>query len=120
MTASLPEGCLSISQDDKSPEKPARILLDLTLRTRQVLHLEYLAEREDTTLSGALAIVLDEAKGSAADQSPTRKSIKIRKHFSLRPEHVEFLDRLASKFGLLRSDMGRRLIDQAVAKDRSI
>jgi hypothetical protein len=93
--------------------------LDLTLRSRQVQYLEYIAERDDLPLSHALEKVLSCAMSAEAPET-SRRTVKIRKHFSLGVVHIEFLDTLAARLGLLRSDVARRLIDEARAKNQTI
>ncbi len=92
---------------------------DLTLRTQHVQYLEYIADRDDIPLSHALEKVLADA--AAGDAPPNgRRTVKIRKHFSIAVAHVTFLDTMAARLGLWRSDVARRLIDEARAKDQTI
>lgn len=110
---------MSLSDNDEAPVKPSRTTVDLTLRTKQVQYLEYIAERDDIPLSHALGQILASAIETEAPATE-RKTIKIRKHFSLTIQHVQFLDKLSTRYGLWRSDIARRLIDDALSKDRTI
>lgn len=108
---------MSIIDQSEPPKSGTRIAaVDLTLRTQQIVYLEYLSERDDSPLSHALGKIIDKAMLVIVLEQgrPTRK---VRKHFSMSPAHVAFIDRLSVKWGIPRSDVARRLIDEALAKD---
>lgn len=89
--------------------------VDLLLRSRQADYLRYVAERDEVSLSGALAAILDaHVESAAAAQRPERK---VRVHFYIDPAHLAVLDMLATTWGLMRSDAARRLLDSARAND---
>lgn len=90
--------------------------VDVRLRSREVAYLEYLAERDEISVSKAFGLVV-ERHAQSAETLPRRPIRKVRSHFWMKPEHLVILDRLAVKWGVFRSDVARRLIGQALAED---
>jgi hypothetical protein len=93
--------------------------IDLTLRTQQLQYLEYLAERDELPLSRALARIIDRC-AEVPWSHPVNPTKKARKHFFLAPKHIALLDQLSVIWGLPRSDVARRLIDEALEKDTTL
>lgn len=69
--------------------------------------LEILIERQVRSFSQALDIVAG---------SPE----KTRRHVTISASHLAFLDKLAGRSGLSRSDVIRRLVEDAMTKDKPI
>lgn len=86
--------------------------MDLKLRADRVRFLEYLADRDGTSVSRALGTVIDfyapVPTGSAVVDSRERE----RKHVWIDQDHLAVIDRLAVEWGILRSDVVARLIDE--------
>lgn len=95
----------------------SRASVDLRLRTQQALYLRRAAERDDVTLSDVFANIV-ERYAEIARHAP-RSPRKDRCHVSISPEHLTILNKLSVMWGLSRSDVARRLIDGAVASDRT-
>lgn len=93
--------------------------VDLTLRTQQVHYLEYVSERDDVPLSRALASIIARKMESQRLDGP-RPAKKERKHFNILVVHLAFVDRLCITLGLPRSEVVRRLIDEALTRDQTI
>lgn len=102
----------------KKPKSPAtRTHIDL--RTRQVQYLEYIAERDDISISHAMQKVIE----SAIDKiyvDPPLNAQKIRLHLTVAPKCDTYLKLLASRWGIRKSDVARRLIDDAAARDQTV
>lgn len=92
----------------------------LTLRTQQIDYLEYLAERDDTNLSRAFGRIIERKIVVQPPTEQARASRKLRKTLTLLPSHLEMIDQMSESLGLPRSDIARRLIDEALAKDSTI
>ena len=98
--------------------KKSGLTIDLSLRTPHVHYLEYLAEQHGLSVSGAFGFILEQhASLVMLNYKPPRKR---RKHLSIDPKHADILDRLAVRSGLLKADVARRLIDEAMAKDEVV
>lgn len=93
-------------------------VIDVQLRAPHVHYLEYLAEQAGISVSSAFESILEKQAALALlAYKPPRKR---RMSFSLNPKNAEVLDRLAVKAGLFKADIARRLIDEALANDRSL
>lgn len=90
--------------------------IDLTLRSQHIQYLEYIAERDEIPLSRALGTLI-ERKMSVASPAASRAPRKVDKHVTVLSSHLAWLDRLAARLGIQRSDAVRRLIDEALTKD---
>lgn len=88
----------------------------LELRSQHSEYLNRVAQREDTTVSAVLAGII-EAYAQPSETESKRSARKARPHLSIKPEHLALLDGLALRLGLSRSDVTRRLIDDAQADD---
>ena len=113
--------CISGQRHHVSAKKTkaafARVHIDL--RTRQSQYLEYLAERDDSTLSRALETVIESAiKRLYVD--PPMNAQKLRIHFTMSLKCIDYINLLASRWGLPRNDVVRRLIDDAAACDTTV
>lgn len=93
--------------------------IDLTLRTSQVDYLEYLAECWEAPFSRALRRLIDSRIAAEMD-APSRPPRKFRKHVKLEAHHLTFIDKIAAREGLSRSDIARRLIDEARLEDQTL
>lgn len=95
-----------------------RSTIVIGLRTPHIHYLEYLAEQTGVSLSEAFGSVVEKQAALALlSYKPPRKE---KKHFVIDPRHAEILDKLAVKSGLFKADIARRLIDEALANDRSL
>jgi hypothetical protein len=81
------------------------------LRTPQASYLRYVADRDDITISRALAQIIAEHAGALPH--PRRPVQKFVQHLNLPVDHLMLLTRLASELGVDRSEVARRLIDRA-------
>jgi hypothetical protein len=93
--------------------------IQLTLRTGQLTYLEYLAERSRITVHHALDLLLLERRkidSLEAGIPPRKERIDV----WLSTEALSFLDQAAVRFGLERSDIARRLIDETQSRDTTI
>lgn len=78
----------------------------------------YLRRRSEihgSNLSDALAAVIEEIALGNAACSP-RIARKARAHVALSSEHLALIDRQAVRLGVVRSDVVRRLIDEAMTR----
>jgi len=108
------------------------VAVNLELRSSQKAYLEYLAESESRrALAGepdaedepSISLVLRRLfdRLMAAHPNPGKRTAKKqRSHVSLAAAHVEFIDAMAARAGVSRSDMARRLIDAAAANDETV
>lgn len=87
-------------------EKPS---ITLHLRTRQSRFLGEVARQKQVSLSKAFSEVL---AGYAEPESASRRDYKHRTHLVVEPANLAMLDRLALSWGLNRSDVARRIIDE--------
>lgn len=85
----------------------------LHLRTRQARFLSEVASREDISLSRALARVIESYKPNPTGALPPPRARKAMRHLAITPSHLAVLDKLALDWGLTRTDVARRLIDEA-------
>ena len=85
---------------------------NIYLRTPHLRYLRAVAEQESITLSGAFAAIINQ-HGDTMLHSPRRVE-KVVPHVFLTQEQLGILDRLAAHMGITRSDMARRLIDEAM------
>ncbi len=89
--------------------------IDISLRTPHVHYLEYLAEQQGLSVSGAFGFIVEKHAALALlTYKPPRKE---KKHLLIEPRHADILDKLAIRSGLFKADIARRLIDEAMAKD---
>lgn len=107
-------GVVKRSAIELADERPKRSTIGLTLRTQQADYLERVAESEETSLSQAFGSIL-EAMAGETDIPAKSPTWRVRKHLVIDPRHQDVLNRLAAKWGLSKSDVARRLIDQASA-----
>lgn len=105
-----------------------RVALDVHLRSQHIEFVKHLAERahepiepekfsiyvNDFTESYVITKLIEHAKQKDASEK-SEPSRKVRKHFSVKASDVEFLDRLCTKWGIKRSQVIQRLIEQAQA-----
>jgi hypothetical protein len=94
---------------------PVRKRIQLTLRTNQVTYLEYLCERGRITIHQAFEQVIGAHRSdeTQANRPPRKERVDV----WLSNDSLNFLDLLAARAGLERSDMARRLIDETQAAD---
>lgn len=91
----------------------------ICLRTPQVRYLEYLAERDAGPVSQTLDwIIRDRMKTTMQVFALPAK--KVRGCYTLSPECLVYVDKLGVQWGLERSDVIRRLIDDAQMKDETV
>jgi hypothetical protein len=88
--------------------------IDVFLRTRHAAYLRRLANREDVSLSRAFAMVVEDILPAP---TPTNSPAKVRAKMVICPENLAVLDKLARDGGISRSDVARRLIDEAMASE---
>lgn len=102
---------------DKKHAGGARVTVRLL--TPQRNYLEYVAERDEISLSRSLGLII-EGHGlgmRAHGRLPVRKTPI---NFVINLPHLAILDQLAGQWGLTRSDVARRLIDGALKADPHI
>lgn len=87
---------------------------DILLRDHHVEFLTFLAEESGSTVSVALSKILARTVASPK-KSPSKPSKSVRKHLVFIPAQLAMIDRMAVLFGVQRSDIVRRLIDEAIA-----
>ena len=104
---------------DAEDDAQKSVRIDFTLRSRQVQYLEYLSERDGEPFSHALAKIITWALQNLMVDAPGRTE-KVRKHVMIPEECLDFVDILSSRWGLPRSDVVRRLVDDAMARDTTI
>ncbi len=97
-----------------------RVDVTLLLRSPQVIYLEYLAERDASSLSSALEWVIRDRMAAIPALIIVNPALKARKTCTLTPECVAYLDRLSGQWGLERSDVVRRIVDDAKMKDEAV
>lgn len=107
------------------------VALMIDLRSQQNDYLDYLAEKaaaralaggegdDEPNRSEALRQVLDRMM-EAHPKPDKRMARKERRNFVLTTVHVAFVDGLAARAGISRSEMLRRLIDLAAANDPAV
>lgn len=103
----------------RDDDEPPRAYIDIYIRSRQHQYLEYLAERDGCAFSRAFEKIIKLAIQNLILDSPGRTE-EIRKHIGIGMPSLEFIDRLSVLWGLPRSDVVRRLIDDALARDTTI
>lgn len=74
-------------------------------------YLRYLADRDDISASKALGLLLDGYKDEAAGSGAPRKVTK--RHVCIGPGHLAIIDSLARKWGVSRSYVIRRVIEES-------
>jgi hypothetical protein len=82
-----------------------------------VAYLERIAERDEVSVSRALANLID-TQIAPASFEVKRPAHKVRRHIWISDEHLELLQRLTARMGLSRSDVVRRLLDGALEAER--
>lgn len=97
-------------------DKPlTQTFVDVTLRLRspQAAFLEFLANKHEVDESKIVRRLI--VKRINEDQAPVLadNAVKRRKHLVLGLRHIAYLDKLCRRYGLSRSDVVRRLIDDA-------
>ena len=92
--------------------------IDLRLRTPQVEHLEYLAERDAGPLSSALEWIVSDRRHTMPIDTviPARK---VSKHLTLSIDSYRYIQKLSVAWGLPISDTVRRLIDEDRMRDQA-
>ncbi len=100
-------------------EKQKLTDLRLALRTPQVDYLDYLSERDSVGLSEALRKVIASAMQRATSEI-SRPSRKLSRHVCLPQEQIGFIDQLSKSWGVDRSDVTRRLIDEERSMDLTL
>ena len=88
--------------------------LDVVLRTHQHTWLRGVADRQDTSISRVFGTLIESRPAPMRSRSPPKES---RAHVVILPHHLAMLDRLAIEAGVNRSEMARRLIDEALTQD---
>lgn len=102
---------MSIADAVAAPPVSTLVGANIGLRTTHLRYLRMKADHDGISLSRALAGII---AAQAPDASRTLCRIeKVWVHLNLQPDHMEALDALAVRMGLTRSDVVRRLIDQA-------
>lgn len=115
------DGCSPITATNEP-----KVLIDLQLRTPQLVFINRFALREGLTFSGAISKIMEiqmaeyKSGGDDAQSKSAHPTKKVRKHISIHTKHVVHIDNLGVKLGLCRSDVARRLIDDARSKDQTI
>ena len=94
--------------------------LAVELRSPQLAYLEILSMRHDTSISLALARVIDGMMARDLPQDGAPKAVKVRKHMTISLRHLAFVDMLCLRLGLPRFDIIRRLIDEERSLDLSL
>lgn len=91
----------------------------ICLRTQQFHYLEYVAEREEISISQALGAVLERFKELI---KPVRKPTNYKRtiNLSLSAEETAFLARVAADRGVRPSEVTRMIIDTVMTNDPSI
>lgn len=102
-------------------KKSDLIMLQLYLRTPQIEYLERVAEREGEPVMFRVRAIINEAmaRDAAAIHLFADATQKIRKSARLTRAQLTYIDRLVRKHGLQRSDIVRRLIDGAQAREEA-
>ena len=91
--------------------------VDVRLRTDRVQYLEYRAQRDEISLSQALESIIDAHAPLPTPRALTRPGRIERKHLTIDGARLAVIDRLALEWGLMRSDVAARLIDEARQDD---
>lgn len=81
------------------------------LRTQHVAYLRDAARWGNLDISKAFGAAIDAATGAACKAGSTGKPLRV--HVSIKSGHLAILDRMAIETGLSRSEVARRLIDEA-------
>jgi len=91
----------------------------LSLRTRQANYLAQIAARKDVSLSRAFAQVIERYRVPPSAASVLAAPPRIaRTHFVMDPDHLALIDALALAWGLSRTDVARRIIDEVHETER--
>jgi len=93
--------------------------LNVELLTPQTAYLEYLAERDGINLSEALGTIIVRIRSPQLCQSGASAK-RDRRHLRIHPDHLARVDDIAARAGLPRSEILRRLIDEAAATDQTL
>ena len=94
--------------------QPQPVDLDLTLRSRHVEYLRYVADRDSVPVSHVLCAILNRALERSLVEHVSRKS---RVHVVVNALHLAHIDRMALSLGVYRSEVVRQLIDEALAEE---
>lgn len=101
---------------DALRQPKSKIELNLELRSQQVAYLRLVGEREDLPASHVLSRII-EANAHIAPSGGALVARKARLHVFLNLTCLAILDALARRWGLSRSDVVMRLVDDAQACD---
>lgn len=102
-------------------QKQRGVPVFLILRTHHIDYLAHLCDRHYLDRPHeALARVIEQNlnKPVAKERSQTPKVSRL--HTALQQNHLAFIDRMAKSTGVERSDVVRRLLDEALAGDPTI
>lgn len=89
--------------------------INVLLRSQQMDYLEYLAERDDTSIGKALGDLIEQHAPPEITTRPQGRMVTL--HIWVRDDRLAVLDRLVAHWGLSRSDITRRIIDVAAEID---
>lgn len=96
-----------------------RVRMGIALRTRHAQYVEYIADRDGENFSYAISKIIFRARQNLIIDGPERIE-KIRKHVMISESDWQFVNTLAKTWGLEQSDVMRRLIDDALARDTTV
>jgi hypothetical protein len=85
------------------------------IRTHQRSWLKRVAEREDVPVSTVFATLIETCCAQIVNRPPTKE---FRAHVMIGDNHLQMLEQMARAAGVNRSEMARRMIDQALTKER--
>lgn len=94
-------------------QQASRRSVVLALRTPQAKYLAGRARLTEVALSDIVNDVIANARLTMAPPPESRSPQQRRVHLWMDCENIVFIDELARTWGLSRSDVARRLIDQA-------
>ena len=107
---------LTVGDDDLTPIRRPLLTICINLRSRHAEYLEELSAKEAFTQSEVLAALLQ--RHTSSTDAKRLSVYKTRKHLGITGENLAILDRLAVQLGFSRSEVVRRLIDEAINTTR--
>lgn len=96
------------------------IPIEFSFRTEQVSYMQALAERWETSLSSVFRTLVDKRITASTTEGPWIPPKQITKNLTISAKHLQYIDGVASRTGLSRSDVARRLINEMLERDKSV
>lgn len=103
---------------DDDRERGEIVDVYIHLRSRQDNFLSQMSDTECQNFSECLRIILDEAmaRDGKLPELPASPPYKRKRHVIIERVHLEYVGRLMSKHALDRSEIIRRIIDNAIGR----